>query len=81
MPFTRHHFQHQAMLRIKGDMIPVFPSTLVLQAGWVAPFFFLVNKGPFLVKLDLLSQGGKATPPRHECVPQDRPPADSDDTP
>ena len=81
MPFTWYHFQHQTMLGIKSDMVPALPSILIRKTFWIAPSFFLINKGPFFIKLDLFGQGGKAPPPRHECVPHDRPPAGSDDIP
>jgi len=50
------------MLGIKGNMVPVFPSVLILQAGGIAPFFFLVNKGPLLIKLNLFGLGGESDP-------------------
>ena len=69
--FAVDDFQHEFVLGIKGDVIPVVTASRVSRIVFVTVFLFLFDEVPLLVELNLLRQGGKIRPIRREAFRRD----------
>ncbi len=66
--FARYNANYQPMFRIVSNVIPVISLVLVSRVLLITMFFLLAYKGPFFIKLYLISVGGKTLPVHHEAI-------------
>jgi len=56
--------QHQAAVRVEGDVVPLVATEQILVVSRVAVLLLFADEGPLFIELELGGRGGKSPPPR-----------------
>lgn len=62
--FADDHFQHQSMIGIVGDVIPLVATEEIFFDLGVTVLLLFADEGPLFIQLDLVGIGGKSPPVR-----------------